>query len=131
VLAGILLIGFGMGIFSAPNSSAALSSVPAARLGLASGLQGTMRNLGISTGAAGMAAIVASRYVAHGGGLLAASAHGQAARPEAFALATRDAYVAMAGVAVLAVLLATRQRDERSHGPAEATPPGVPGPTGT
>ncbi len=111
VIAGILLIGFGMGIFSVPNSSAALGSVPPHRLGLASGLQATMRNLGISAGAADMAALVASRYAVHGGGLLAASTPGQAARPGAFALATRDAYAAMTLVAIVTVLVALRQPD--------------------
>jgi EmrB/QacA subfamily drug resistance transporter len=111
VIAGIVLIGFGMGIFSVPNSSAALGSVPPQRLGLASGLQATMRNLGISAGAAAMAALVATRYAAHGGGTLAASVAGQA-RPAAFALATRDGYVAMTAVAIVTVLVALRQKDE-------------------
>jgi hypothetical protein len=71
-----------------------------------------MRNLGIASGAAAMAAIVASRFAAHGGGALAASAHGGATHPLAFALATRDAYLAMAMVAVGAAALSLRQADE-------------------
>ncbi len=106
ILGGMALIGVGMGLFSVPNSSAVMSSVPADRLGLASGLQATMRNLGIAGGAAAMTAVVSSRFAAHGGGMLAASPRGAAAHPLAFALATRDAYLAMAAVAVLALLLA-------------------------
>jgi EmrB/QacA subfamily drug resistance transporter len=106
VLGGMILIGIGMGIFSVPNSSAVMGSVPPDRLGLASGLQATMRNLGIASGAAAMAAIVASRFAAHGGGLLAASARGGATDPAAFALATRDAYLAMSAVALAGVALA-------------------------
>jgi MFS family permease len=120
VIAGIVLIGVGMGIFTVPNSSAALGSVPPQRLGLASGLQATMRNLGISAGAAAMAAIVSSRYAAHGGGTLAASAPGQA-RHGAFALATQDAYVAMTVVAIVTVLIAFRQ---------EGATPAIPAPSG-
>jgi EmrB/QacA subfamily drug resistance transporter len=123
VLGGLLLIGVGMGVFSVPNSSAALGSVPAERLGLASGLQATMRNLGISAGAAAMAAIVASRYAAHGGGLLAASAGSRAARPLAFALATRDAYLAMAAVALVATVVALGQAESRAAGRGPAADP--------
>jgi EmrB/QacA subfamily drug resistance transporter len=109
VLAGMVLIGVGMGIFSVPNSSAVMGSVPADRLGLASGLQATMRNLGIAGGAGAMAAIVASRFAAHGGGLLAASARGGAQDPTAFTLATRDAFLVMALVALGAAALSLRQ----------------------
>jgi EmrB/QacA subfamily drug resistance transporter len=109
ILAGMCLVGVGMGIFSVPNSSAALSSVPPEKLGLASGLQATMRNLGIAGGAAGMAAIVASRYLTHGGGALAASTRGASVVAPAFAMATRDAYLVMAVVAGGASVLALRQ----------------------
>ena len=117
ILAGMALIGAGIGIFTVPNSSAAMGSVPPERLGLASGLQATMRNLGLASGAAAMAAIVASRFTAHGGGALAASAHGGATHPLAFALATRDAYLAMAGVALAAAALSLRQTDGARQGP--------------
>jgi EmrB/QacA subfamily drug resistance transporter len=109
LVSGLGLVGIGMGIFSVPNSSAVLSSVPLERLGLASGLQATMRNLGIASGAAAMAAIVASRFAAHGAGTLAASARGGAANPLAFALATRDAYLTMAVVALGAAALSFKQ----------------------
>ncbi len=109
ILGGMALIGAGLGIFTVPNSSAVMGSVPTARLGLASGLQATMRNLGLAAGAAAMAAIVATRFAAHGGGLLAASAHGGATHPLAFAAATRDAYLVMAAVALVAAVLSTRQ----------------------
>ncbi len=112
LLAGLALVGFGMGLFSVPNSSAVMSSVPAERLGLASGLQATMRNLGIAGGAAAMAAIVASRFAAHGGGTLAAGAAGGTAHPLAFAEATRDAYWTMAGLALAAAALSLAQRED-------------------
>ena len=113
LLGGMALIGLGLGLFSVPNTSAMMSAAPHQRLGLASGLQATMRNLGFAGGAAATAAIVASRFVAHGGGALAASVSGGAANPPAFALATRDAYLAMAGVALGAALLASRQPEPR------------------
>jgi MFS-type transporter involved in bile tolerance (Atg22 family) len=109
VVGGMALIGLGLGLFSVPNTSAMMSAVPHQRLGLASGLQATVRNLGFAGGAAATAAIVASSFAAHGGGGLAASVHGGASHPLAFALATRDAYRVMTGVALFAAVLATRQ----------------------
>jgi len=117
LIGGMLLIGAGQGLFAVPNASALLSLVPREQLGIASGLQGTARNLGIATGSAVMGAIVASRYGANGGGVLAASASGAIDR-SAFAAATHDAYIAMAVLAVFATWVAWRQRGARSARPA-------------
>jgi EmrB/QacA subfamily drug resistance transporter len=105
LLAGMALVGFGLGLFTVPNTSALLGSVPASRLGIASGIQATMRNLGISAGAAATAAILASRFTAHGGGTLASGQLGVAQRA-AFALSTRDVYTALAALALAGALLA-------------------------
>ena len=109
IMGGMAMIGAGLGLFTSPNSSAVMGSVPPDQLGLASGLQATMRNLGIAGGAAAMAAIVSSRFAAHGGGVLGASANGGAAHPMEFALATHDAYLVMAALAAAAAVLALRQ----------------------
>ncbi|MQY21783.1 MFS transporter [Nocardia macrotermitis] len=42
----ILASGFGQGMFSAPNTSSIMSSVPAARRGVASGMRATLQNSG-------------------------------------------------------------------------------------
>jgi len=90
-----------------------MSTVPRERLGLAAGLQATMRNLGISGGAAAAAAIMASRYRAHGGGQLRTSG-GQGFDSQAFAHASQDLYLALTGVALLALMIAGRaSRAER------------------
>ena len=57
IIAGLVVIGVGQGLFQPPNSSAAMSSVPPARFGLAGGLLATMRNLGTLFGI-GLAAAV-------------------------------------------------------------------------
>jgi len=116
ILGGMALIGIGQGVFSVPNASALLSLVPPELLGLASGLQATMRNLGIASGAALMGAIVASRYARHGGGTLAAGALGRI--PAAFTAATHDAYLALGAVAALATILALCQRPAATGGVA-------------
>lgn len=99
---GMLLAGLGFGLFTVPNASMLLSAAPTLRLGLASGLQGTMRNLGISMGAAAATALLASRYAARGGGRLAAS---QALDRTAFALASHDLYLVMSALALAGVAL--------------------------
>jgi MFS family permease len=104
---GLLLVGVGLGLFVVTNSSALLGHVPPSQLGAASGMQATMRNLGIAGGSAVTAAVLASRFSAHGGGTLGAGMLPAAGRG-AFALASRDLYLALALVALAAIGLAAR-----------------------
>jgi len=108
LIAGMALVGIGQGLFAVPNSRALMSSVPPERLGVASGLQGTMRNLGISGGAALTAALLSSRFAAHGGGRLAASGLLAGHARGAFASATADTYLALTVLALVGAALATR-----------------------
>ncbi len=109
---GLALVGAGQGLFSVPNASALLSLVPHEQLGIASGLQGTTRNLGLSSGAAMMGALLASGYLKHAGRVL----EGGAARVDgrAFTASTHDAYVVLTAVAVVGTLLAAIQKREPS-----------------
>lgn len=52
--------GLGAGLFQSPNSSAIMGSVPRHRLGIAAGMQATMRNVGMVLGVAMAGAIVAT-----------------------------------------------------------------------
>ncbi len=114
LFAGLALVGSGMGLFSVPNASALLSLVPHEQLGIASGLQGTTRNLGFTAGTALMGALMASRYLAHAHRVLeGAGVHVD--RP-GFAAATHDAYMVMAAIAAIAAVLAVVQK--RGAGPA-------------
>lgn len=106
---GLVLIGVGQGLFAVPNASALLSLVPTERLGIASGLQGTTRSLGIAAGIALTGALVTARYHAHSGGVLHLGAAGGVDR-EAFIHATRETFRALAGLAVFAAWLAWRVR---------------------
>lgn len=56
----LFIIGFGMGMFSAPNTSAVIGSVDPSRTGVASGTLSTMRYMGQSLSLAMMGAILAS-----------------------------------------------------------------------
>lgn len=48
----LIIMGVGVGVFASPNSSAMLSAIPRRFLGIASGLQATARNLGMTAGVA-------------------------------------------------------------------------------
>lgn len=56
----LVVVGAGQGLFQTPNNTALLSSAPMARLGVASGLQAVMRNLGLALGVAIAGALVAA-----------------------------------------------------------------------
>lgn len=115
LLIGLLAVGTGLGAFTVPNTSSLLGAATPGRLGTASGLQATMRNLGITGGAAATAALVASRYVAHGGPPPRPGAF-HAALP--FALAGRDLFVALALVSLLAATASMAHRTSSGGDPA-------------
>ena len=108
---GLALIGAGQGLFAVPNASALLSLVPRAQLGIASGLQGTTRNLGFTCGAALMGGLMASRYAMHAHRPLDMT--GGPMDVAGFAAATRDAYLVLAAVAVVGTLMAAVQKRGR------------------
>lgn len=112
-LAGALvMVGVGQGLFAVPNASALLSLVPAESLGLASGLQGTMRSLGIASGVAVTGALLTARYHAMAGVPLALGEHAPFDRG-ALAAAASETYGLFALVAMGAALLAWRVRAPR------------------
>ena len=49
IVAGLLVLGFGYGLFSSPNTNAIMSSVEVRHLGIASGMVSTMRAIGQMT----------------------------------------------------------------------------------
>lgn len=60
VIIALLMLGVGMGLFSAPNTSAVMGSVDARQLGVASGTLSTMRFVGQSLSLAFMGAFAAT-----------------------------------------------------------------------
>jgi len=61
----LILLGVGIGMFQTPNSSMIMGSVPRDRLGTASALMGTLRQVGISLGMALAGALYTSRLMHH------------------------------------------------------------------
>ena len=115
---GLSLVGAGQGLFAVPNASALLSLVPHEQLGIASGLQGTTRNLGLSSGAALVSAVLASRYLSHAGRVLEG---GRAPVDRvAFVAASHDAFTVLAALAVLGTVLSAARGTRPQDGSARA-----------
>lgn len=106
---GLTLVGVGQGLFAIPNASALLSLVPHARLGLASGLQGTTRSLGLSTGIALSGAVLVARYRSHAHAPLHIGGPGGVDHA-AFVAATHETFLVLTGLAVVATFVAWRVR---------------------
>jgi EmrB/QacA subfamily drug resistance transporter len=97
-------LGFGLGIFNAPNNSAVMGSAPRRRLGVASGLLALTRILGQITGIALLGAFWATRVAAHAGSLPAGGP--SAAAPPAQLSGLQDAMWLSAGLVLVAFSLA-------------------------
>ncbi|NPV92121.1 MAG: MFS transporter [Firmicutes bacterium] len=98
------LFGLGTGLFQSPNTSAVMSAVPKHRLGIASGVQATTRNVGMVFGIALGGAVFASRqaaYIYQGG-------------PSPFLSAIQDAYLSAAVVSAAATLMLIFLREKNS-----------------
>ncbi|MFC1988585.1 DHA2 family efflux MFS transporter permease subunit [Chloroflexota bacterium] len=61
----LAILGAGMGLFTAPNTSAIMGSVPSDRLGSASAMVGTLRQLGMSVGLAIASSVFAASQFSH------------------------------------------------------------------
>jgi EmrB/QacA subfamily drug resistance transporter len=134
-LPGFVLGGIGAGLINVPLASTAVGVVPAERAGMASGINSTLRQVGIATGVAGLGTILTSRIksevisnlagtplAAHShalgtavgaGGLTQAAAHVPPQLRTAFLHAARASYVdalntiflVAAGVAVVGMVV--------------------------
>jgi EmrB/QacA subfamily drug resistance transporter len=96
----LCFLGLGMGLFQAPNNSIIMGSLPKEQLGIAAGVMGTMRNMGMVIGVAVSGAVFSNRFAYYG---------------NAFLPAFRDAYIVSAiicGIAVLISLVRSRSRIE-------------------
>lgn len=119
LVSGLALVGIGQGLFAVPNASALLSLVPPDRLGVASGLQGTTRSLGIASGVALAGAILTARYLTHAGVELHLGTHGGLDRGS-FVAATHEVFTMLTVLAAGATWLAWRVRPRATHGPSVA-----------
>ncbi|HEX5416563.1 MAG TPA: MFS transporter [Chloroflexota bacterium] len=103
VMVAMFLVGLGMGLFIVPNDSAIMGAAPRDKLGVASGILATTRNLGLSSG------------IAFSGTLLAALTQVYAARPSAFVAAYQAVYFITIGLCLVAMVLSLF-RGKAGHG---------------
>lgn len=86
-------LGLGMGLFQPPNNSIIMGSLPKEQLGIAAGVMGTMRNMGMVIGVAVSGAVFSNRYVYYGN------------IETSFMPAFRDALIVSAIICAIAVLI--------------------------
>jgi EmrB/QacA subfamily drug resistance transporter len=75
LIPGFVVAGIGVGLVNPPLASAAIGVVPAARSGMASGINSTSRQVGIATGIAGLGAIFQHSVTKGATAALAGSGH--------------------------------------------------------
>jgi MFS family permease len=118
----LAVLGLGLGLFSSPNNSSVLGSVPRLRLGTASSTVAQMRITGQVLGVAAGGAILASRISDHAQDL-AGEVPQQLVQRGALILSIHDALYFAAGACVIGVFASLVRG---SSGPAEdATAPEV------
>jgi len=103
VMVAMFLVGLGMGLFIVPNDSAIMGAAPSDKLGVASGILATTRNLGLSSG------------IAFSGTLLAALTQAYATAPSPFAAAYQAVYWVTIGLCLVAMVLSLF-RGKAGHG---------------
>ncbi|MBE3577246.1 MAG: MFS transporter [Limnochordales bacterium] len=109
VLWRLSLFGIGSGLFQSPNNNAIMGSVPRPRLGQASGMLATMRNMGMVLGIAVSGATFSGRLAVHLRDLgVAHVAQDVAAadilRRQAFVMSLHDTFLVAAALAAFGVV---------------------------
>ncbi|PSR20982.1 MAG: MFS transporter [Sulfobacillus acidophilus] len=97
-VAGLLLVGVGLGLFTPPNNSSVMGSLPSAQLGVGGGILNMSRSLGMAFGTAVSSTLMAGFLVAYGGRMLGG--------PRApWVPAVRYSLIILAAVAMVAAIL--------------------------
>ncbi len=115
------LLGVGMGLFQSPNSSAIMGSVPRNRLGIASGMVATARNVGMVLGVSIAGFVLSVREPAYLAEALRTMGRA-AAEKVAFLDAFHDAALAAAAVCILGIV-ASLTRGTGGYGRQAASQP--------
>ena len=112
----LVLLGVGSGLFASPNISSIMGSVRRDKLGTASAMIATNRNVGQSIGLAMAGAVFTARQEVHMAGLGGAPGAARVALVEAF----HDAIVVAAVVCAVAILASVIRGGAQAHAQAEA-----------
>lgn len=104
IITGMIIIGFGSGMFQTPNNSAIMGAVPPQRRGIASSLLATMRNLGMVLGVAISGAVFSSHLNYLNRTLPAKGLTAAEVRIEAFTGAMHLSFYIAASITAVAVI---------------------------
>lgn len=111
MVVALLVIGTGLGIFTPPNNSSVMGSLPSSRLGVGGGILNMARSLGMAMGTALSGTMLAAFLAMHGG----VETQGGPKRP--WIPATRDVLMLLVGLALLAAILSVfRITSKKSSG---------------
>ncbi|HZU89094.1 MAG TPA: MFS transporter, partial [Stellaceae bacterium] len=119
-MAGLALLGAGVGLFISPNNSAVVAAAPAERIGQAGGILNTMRSFGTSFGVAAASAVLTWRL----GITTGRTGDTLHAPPQALLAAAHDVLAMFALFALLAGALSSiraRGKDGRAALPPDIT----------
>jgi EmrB/QacA subfamily drug resistance transporter len=116
IVAVLILLGIGIGMFQTPNSSMIMGSVPRNRLGTASALLATLRQVGLSIGMAFAGALFASRLLAHQSHWIRQGAEGGEAVRQSIPMAFHETLVFSIVLSLVVFVLSLVKRKE-SGGP--------------
>ncbi|MBI4306525.1 MAG: MFS transporter, partial [Chloroflexi bacterium] len=109
----LFLNGIGMGLWSTPNMSATMGSVPRSQYGSVAAFVNLTRNVGNVTGQAIVAAIVTGVMVARGFDIQLSAITTTPGASDAFLAGWRSAYVAVVAFAVLAFVAAALTKERK------------------
>ncbi len=125
VAVAFALVGVGLGLFTVPNLSYVMGSIPRNRQGVAGGLTQVMRTVGIVVGVAGASLVFDARRRRHVDNLSVA-----ADDPGAFVASFRDTFILVAALCAIAafvsLLRTARDSDAARRDIATADPVGGP-----
>ncbi len=116
----LFMVGVGLGVFTPPNNSSVMGSLPSSRLGVGGGILNMARSLGMAMGTAVSLSVLAALLAARGADLLGGGPH------RAWIPALHDTILLLVALSVVAALLSflRASSDRQSHSgrdPSEAT----------
>ena len=111
IIVGLALVGFGLGLFTPPNNSSVMGSVPKERLGVAGGILNMARSLGMSLGVTFAGALYGIFMIMHHQNPDAETGHG-------LLTSFRGTFVGITVLAIVTVLISFL-RGEVKHKPNE------------
>jgi MFS family permease len=110
VILALGLVGFGLGMFQAPNMSFVMGAIAREQQGVAGGMSQMMRTLGVVLGVTGASMLFASRRAAHAVFLSLTDANAM----QTFMPAFQDVFLVGATVSALAFVLSLMRRKKSS-----------------